>query len=360
VRGQATDARLVVAARARTGAAFERLARLRLSEQAAHELAGPRGIRATVTAHPDRVAVRYTLTPMRRGRWALGPLLTTRTDVFGLVRTTQPLGEPTSVAVWPQTTDLTAGTRVRGEVDRAATGARLASTDDSVLREYVAGDDPRRVHWAGSARQGRLMVRADESSGVRPVTVLLDRSLLPSPVEPRTGSWPTQRSVQALDDGEWAVELGASVAVAFLGAGHPVRLVPTSVVVHGAPRFVTGSRTGRAPILDTTVDLHGHRNAAEAERALTATVRSLRLERDRGDITVAILGPVAPAVRHDLASLAAEGVCWALVVQPRAVGYGHDAADTVTDLRTAGWSVADCPAGTPADRAWALLQERAR
>jgi hypothetical protein len=65
-------------------------------------------------------------------------------------------------------------------------------------------------------------------------------------------------------------------------------------------------------------------------------------------------------VRHDLASLAAEGVCWALVVQPRAVGYGHDAADTVTDLRTAGWSVAACPAGTPADRAWALLQERAR
>jgi hypothetical protein len=58
VRGQVADAHLVVAAAARNGAAYERLARLRLSEQAAHELAGPTGIRATVSAHPDRVAVR--------------------------------------------------------------------------------------------------------------------------------------------------------------------------------------------------------------------------------------------------------------------------------------------------------------
>jgi uncharacterized protein (DUF58 family) len=360
VRGQTTDARLLVAARARTGAAYERLARLRLSEQAAHELAGPTGIRATVSAHPDRVAVRYALTPVRRGRWALGPLLTTRTDVFGLVRTTQPLGEPTSVAVWPQTTELAARTRVRGDVDRAATGARLASTDDSVLREYVAGDDPRRVHWAGSARQGRLMVRADESSGVRPVTVLLDRGLLPAPVEARSGAWPTQRSVQALEDGEWAVELAASIAVSFLGAGHPARLVPTSVVTHGVTaRFVAGVTAGRPTILDATVDLHGHRNASETERALTATVRSLRLARSQGEITVALLGPVAAAARHDLASLAPEGVCWAIVVSPRSVGHGHDAADTVTELRTAGWRVASCPPGTPFDRAWALLQERA-
>jgi len=361
VRGQAADARLVVAARSRTGAAYERLARLRLSEQAAHELAGPSGIRAQVSAHPDRVSVRYSLKPVRRGRWALGPLLTTRTDVFGLVRTTQPLGDATTVAVWPKTVDLRARTRVLGDVERAATGARLASTDDSVLRDYIAGDDPRRVHWAGSARQGRLMVRADESAGVRPVTVLLDRSVLPPPVESRSGPWPTQRTVQSLEDGEWAVELAASVAVSFLGAGHPARLVPTSVVAHGVgSRFTTGTHTGRPAILDVTVDLHGHRNAGEAERAMAATVRALRVERNQGEITVALLGPLAPAVRHDLASLAAEGTCWALVVLPRDVGFRHDADDTVNALRTAGWRVAACEPGTPPDRAWALLQERAR
>ena len=356
VRDQSTAVRLVVGARARTGAAYERLARLRLSEQAAHELAGPHGIRARVTAHPDRIAVGYTLTPARRGRWALGPLLTTRTDVFGLVRTTQPLGDATHVAVRPRTVDLPTRTRVRGDVDRAATGARLAASDDSVLREYVAGDDPRRVHWAGSARQGRLMVRADESAGVRPVTVLLDRSLLAPPPDTRTGGWPSQRTLHRQEDGERAVELAASIAVSFLEAGHPVRLVPTGRTVV-APGFVTGSLTGRGAVLDAAVDIQGHRAASEADDAITATVRALRVSRTQAEITVGVLAPVPDGARHDLARMAAEGTCWAVVVPPRSDG--DDGGRTAADLRQAGWRVAVCAAGTEPDRAWASLMERA-
>ncbi|MCK9795543.1 DUF58 domain-containing protein [Isoptericola sp. 4D.3] len=362
VRDQTASVRLLVGARARTGAAYERLARLRLSEQAAHELAGPHGIRARVTAHADRIAVSYALTPSRRGRWPLGPLLTTRTDAFGLVRTTQPLGAATRVAVWPRTVELPTRTRVLGEVDRAATGARLTSTDDSVLREYVAGDDPRRVHWAGSARQGRLMVRADESAGVRPVTVLLDRSLLPPPVDPRTGVWPSSRGARTHAEGERAVELAASIAVSFLDAGHPARLVPTGAGPAPVP-FAAGARTGRAAVLDSTVDLHGHRSAADAERAVLQTVRSLRTTRSQDEITVAVLGPLAEAALRELAELGVEGTCWALVVVPadaRGRETGATPADaTVGTLRAAGWRVATCPPGTPPDRAWAMLAEGA-
>ncbi|SKC79421.1 DUF58 domain-containing protein [Krasilnikoviella flava] len=360
VRDQTAAVRLVVGARARTGAAYERLARLRLSEQAAHELAGPHGIRARVTAHADRIAVSYALTPSRRGRWALGPLITTRTDVFGLVRTTQPLGVATRVAVWPRTTELPTRTRVLGEVDRAATGARLASTDDSVLREYVSGDDPRRVHWAGSARQGRLMVRADESAGVRPVTVLLDRSLLPPPADPRTGVWPSTRGTRTHAEGERAVELAASVATSFLDAGHPARLVPTGSGPAPVP-FASGARTGRGTILDSTVDLRGHRSAADAERAVLQTVRSLRAARSQDEITVAVLGPQPEPVLREMAELGVEGTCWALLVAPadtREPG-ATPAADTVGALRAAGWRVATCSPGTPPDRAWALLAEGA-
>ncbi len=356
VRDQSTAVRLVVGARARTGAAYERLARMRLSEQAAHELAGPHGIRARVTAHPDRIAVSYSLTPGRRGRWPLGPLLTTRTDVFGLVRTTQPLGDPTHVAVRPRTVELPTRNRVHGDVDRAATGARLASSDDSVLREYVAGDDPRRVHWAGSARQGRLMVRADESAGVRPVTVLLDRALLPPPPEARTGPWPTQRSLNRQEDGERAVELAASIAVSFLEAGHPVRLVPSGATgVAGG--YVTGSLTGRAAVLDAAVDVQGHRTAGEAGDAITATVRALQVSHTQAQITVAVLAPVPEGARHDRARMATEGTCWAVVLPPRSDG--ADGERTAVDLRQAGWQVAVCEAGTAPDRAWAHLMERA-
>ncbi|MFE7408730.1 DUF58 domain-containing protein [Isoptericola sp. NPDC057559] len=361
VRDQIASVRLVVGARARTGAAYERLARLKLSEQAAHELAGPHGIRARVTAHPDRIAVSYALTPSRRGRWPLGPLLTTRTDAFGLVRTTQPLGVATKVAVWPRTVELPTRTRVLGEVDRAATGARFASTDDSVLREYVPGDDPRRVHWAGSARQGRLMVRADESAGVRPVTVLLDRSLLPPPLDPRTGVWPSSRGVRTHAEGELAVELAASIAVSFLEAGHPARLVPTGTGPAPVP-FAAGARTGRATILDSTVDLHGHRGAADAERAVLETVRALRANRSQDEVLVAVLGSQPGAALREIAELGVEGTCWALVVaapeaRTRDAAALTGAETVVGDLRAAGWRVATCPPGTPPDRAWALLAE---
>ncbi|GAA4733074.1 hypothetical protein GCM10023216_26560 [Isoptericola chiayiensis] len=354
VAGRPATARLTVAARARTGAAYERLARLRLSEQAAHELAGTGGIRAQVRSHPDRIAVRYAVTPVRRGRWPLGPVLTVRTDVFGLVRTTQPLGTATPVAVWPRTMAVAARASALGDVDRAAVGARLSSPDDSVLREYVPGDDPRRVHWPRSARQDRLMVRSDESAGLRPVTVLLDRGLL----APAPGGAPGARppTAQQVDDGEWVVELAASVATSFLDSGRPARLVAGDARPADLRTPTHGTR--RESVLDATVDLTGLRPPA-ADDALATTVRALRTGRTRSEITVAVLGPLAPAARGELAALGADGTCWALLVVPRQESRRPQLDETADDLRAAGWRVAACYAGTPPELAWSALTEGA-
>ncbi|PFG42840.1 uncharacterized protein (DUF58 family) [Isoptericola jiangsuensis] len=353
VAGSTATTALRVAVRHRTGAAFERLARLRLSEQAAHELAGTTGIRAHVRSAPDRIDVTYQLTPVRRGRWGLGPVLTTRTDVFGLVRTTQPLGVTTRVAVWPRTTALSVRAPALGDLDRAATGARLSATDDTVLREYVAGDDPRRVHWAASARQGHLIVRADEGAGFRPVTVLLDRALLAPAPEDRPGARPA--SHQAVEDGEWAVSLAASVAVSFLEAGHPTRLVATTTAPERT-EHTAGARAGRARLLDATVDLTGI--GGDAVRALTRTVQVVRAGRSQSEITVAVVGPLDQAGRHALASLGADGVCWAVLVVPRGTGMRHDVTPTADALRAAGWRVATCPPGTDPSLAWSALTGR--
>ncbi|GAA4717510.1 Uncharacterized conserved protein, DUF58 family, contains vWF domain [Promicromonospora umidemergens] len=354
VRDRTADVSLLVAAHQASGAAYERLSRLRLSEQAAHELAGHQGIRARVSARADRITVHYSLTPTRRGRWSLGPLLTTRTDVFGLVRATQPLGSATHVPVWPRTVELAVRTRSVGDVDHSATGARLQSSDDSVLREYVAGDDPRRVHWASAARRGQLMVRADESAGVRPVTVLLDRSLLPHRQE--AGS---PRRPAAVDDGEWAVELAASIATSFLDAGHPTRLLTTAVAprLEGL-RFAT-TRASRAALLDACVDIRGHRGAAEGHHATSTTARALRLARTAGEIVIAVLGPHDPDARHALAALGVEGTCWALLVSPRGPGFQHELDETAAELRASGWHVSTSEARTDPERAWALLAEGA-
>ncbi|WP_159793278.1 DUF58 domain-containing protein [Puerhibacterium puerhi] len=350
VRGQRGDTHLVVAARSASPAAYERLARLRLSEQAAHELVGPEGVRARVSARADRVEVRYGLHPRRRGRWTLGPLLTTRTDVFGLVRTTEPLGAATTVAVWPWTTELPLRSALLGDVEHAAAGSRLSSPDDSVVREYVAGDDPRRVHWPSAARRGRLMVRSDEAAGVRPVSVLLDRALLPAPGALRSVAGLTEH------DGEWAVELTASVALAFLAAGHPVRLVGTATTPPAAVPFVTGTATGRGALLDATVDLTGTGNAEEARRGLVTTVRALRAIRTGGEALLAVLPALPPATTLDLAGLAGEGGCHALVVAAHAA----DGDETVTALRAAGWRAVAARPGEPAEQAWADLTEARR
>lgn len=354
VRDRTAEVNLLVAANQASGAAYERLSRLRLSEQAAHELAGHQGIRARVSARADRITVHYALTPTRRGRWSLGPLLTTRTDVFGLVRATQPLGSATHVPVWPRTVELPVRTRSVGDVDHSATGARLQSTDDSVLREYVAGDDPRRVHWASAARRGQLMVRADESAGVRPVTVLLDRSLLPHAQD--AGGL---RRPAAVDDGEWAVELAASVATSFLDAGHPTRLLTTTVApTLESVRFAT-TRASRSALLDACVDIRGHRGAAEGHHATSTTARALRLARTPGEIVIAVLGPHDPDARHSLAALGAEGTCWALLVAPRGAGFQHELDETSTELHASGWHVSTTEARTDPERAWALLAESA-
>lgn len=355
VRDRTADVSLLVAASRASGAAYERLSRLRLSEQAAHELAGHEGVKARVSARADRITVQYALTPTRRGRWALGPLLTTRTDVFGLVRATQPLGSATHVPVWPRTVELAVRTRAVGEIDHSAAGARLQSTDDSVLREYVAGDDPRRVHWASAARRGQLMVRADESAGVRPVTVLLDRSLLPHRQEAGGPRHPV-----AVDDGEWAVELAASIATSFLDAGHPTRLLTTTTApTLESVRFAT-TRASRPALLDACVDIRGHRAAAEGHHATSTTARALRLDRTPGEIVIAVLGPHDPGARHDLAALGAEGTCWALLVTPRGAGFQHELDGTTAELRASGWHVSTTKSRTDPEHAWAMLTERAR
>ncbi|MET4223361.1 DUF58 domain-containing protein [Oerskovia enterophila] len=353
VRGNQVTTRLVVAPVQPTATALGRLARLQISEQAAGELCEQDALRAQVVTHPDRIAVRYRLRPQHRGRWALGPVLTSRVDVFGLVRAAQPLGAPSTVTVWPRTTELSVrGARAFGEFARSAHGARTSSSDDSVLRDYVAGDDPRRVHWATAARRGQLMVRTDESAGMPPVTVLLDRSALPPPG--------TARSTPAAEDGEWAVEAAASVGIALLAAGHPVRLVAST----GAPAveaipYSPGRRSeGTAQLLDQTVDLQGHTSRRDAEAGLTATAEALRSTRRPAELTVAILAPLGPLARQAVAAMAGDGNHWAFVVGPAA---SPELDESLGALRATGWHAVHVdPQRTSIDQAWDRLMEEHR
>ncbi|HEX7805237.1 MAG TPA: DUF58 domain-containing protein, partial [Cellulomonas sp.] len=326
-------------------------------EQASAELSGGRPLRAHVARAPGRVTITYPVLAARRGRWTLGPLVVTRVDPFGVAKATTSLGAGSHIAVWPTVTELQVPPGVLvGDPDRVALGARTPSTDDASLRDYRFGDDLRRVHWATSARRGELMVRSDERAGMRPVSVLLD---LPT----RPGSL------------EWSISLAASMTLAMLDAGHPVRLLcgPAPAAVAARHDGVLTDRPvstrhahnrpgdmARADILDRTIDLTIAESPVAAEERLLADARVLVASDDVGEIVLAVLGPLSARARTALARVADNAQGWAVVRSgegphaPRS-----DAQSTVEALHRAGWRAVAAEPGEDIARSWMRLLESA-
>jgi uncharacterized protein (DUF58 family) len=155
-------------------------------------------------------AIEYPIPTERRGLLAIGPLDVRRRALAGLAESRAALGGTVQVRVLPRILSvhgMPSGVR-RGHV---GTDERVqyGGTDLVGLREYMPGDDLRRLHWATSARTGTLMVREDADPSLAHLTVLLDD---------RAGSYPGA-------DMEDAVEVAASLAVAAADHDHSVRLL---------------------------------------------------------------------------------------------------------------------------------------
>ena len=323
-----------------------RLAGLKFAEQAATELSAGRPLRARVQRSPGTVLVSYGVHAARRGRWPLGPLVVTRTDLFGTVASTSTLGAQAEVTVWPAVSPLPTPSDVLiGEPDRVALGARSPSTDDASLRDYHEGDDLRRVHWRSSARRGELLVRSDERAGMRPVSVLLD---LPS------------RGPHV----EWTISLATSIALAMLEAGHPVRMLD-GVSEHGSVTgvpFVHSRHEGaRAALLDRTVDLEGPRGTTVAQARLVRAAHLLETTEAGGEIVLGVLGPLGAPARGALAHVADTAQGWAIVrSDPQHAHDRREAEFTVSALRRAGWRACEATPGEPLLDCWLRLLGSAR
>jgi uncharacterized protein (DUF58 family) len=119
----------------------------------------------------------YTLPTFKRGVFELGPLELELTDPFGLARVTR-VGSPvSSLTVHPKVDPI----RVRQvpaepHPDMRSPLPVLGRVGDEFygLREYRAGDDLRRVHWASTARTDQLMIRQPENLLQGRMTVAVD------------------------------------------------------------------------------------------------------------------------------------------------------------------------------------------
>lgn len=156
--------------------------------------------------------LRYALPTARRGRVPVGPLRLERTDPLGLARRMRPYGASDTLLVRPRICPLPV--LPSGQAHHVEGPASDTADDGSLtfhaLREYVLGDDLRRVHWRSTARTGTLMVRQMVDVSLPHTTLVLDTR---------------RRAYASEDDFELAVDCAASVAYAAARSHFPVHLV---------------------------------------------------------------------------------------------------------------------------------------
>jgi uncharacterized protein (DUF58 family) len=163
-------------------------------------------------------SVHYQLPTQRRGTLAIGPLAIVRRDPFGLWEARRRVGDTLTLLVHPRIHPIDPrpvgrARHLEGPVsDTAPRGTLTFHT----LREYVPGDDIRRVHWRSTARTGTLMVREHVDTSLPSTVLVLD----------------TRASRYSADRFEEAVDVAASVLVSSLDRAFPVRLVTTDGAAH--------------------------------------------------------------------------------------------------------------------------------
>ena len=158
----------------------------------------------------DVVDILADLPTRRRGVFELGPLDIQKIDPFYLAvgrwRNTPTDLRVRTVTVHPKVYDMV-GPQGSSRVVENESIVRRAAADPMSgfvsMREYVAGDDPRLIHWPTTARTGTMMVREHVEVRRPEFTIVVDAG----------------RDVGTEDDFEEMVDVAATLAVHALRTG---------------------------------------------------------------------------------------------------------------------------------------------
>jgi uncharacterized protein (DUF58 family) len=146
------------------------------------KLAGLREAKLNVEAQRS-LALAYSLTPPKRGRFEFGQIVVRFISRLGLAWCESKIGEPEFVKVYPNL-------RRAREAELKALGARslVASHRKSSwrgegrefesLRDYVRGDEMRHISWTATARRGRLTTRQYQIERDQNVLIAIDAGRL--------------------------------------------------------------------------------------------------------------------------------------------------------------------------------------
>ncbi len=204
---------------------------------------------------PASGRLEYRITGVRRGVWAIGPLMLRTVDPFGLAQREQEFGETRTVTVVPEVQALAP---LRARVGAAGGTAHTSATrmgqgaDNLSPRFYAPGDSMRRIHWRATAHRGQLMVRQEEEESSPDAIVVLDRS---------SARWaaPTDHADPAF---ETAVSMCASAAIHLADEGYGVDVIDSAGQVLGVLRGHEDDRDGMLAALALVSPRGGARDVA--------------------------------------------------------------------------------------------------
>lgn len=165
-----------------------------------------------------------TLPTRRRGVFELGPMDISKIDPFYLAagRWRQSERFPSEVTVHPKIYEMVGPQGSSRVVENESTVRRTAADPMSgfvSMREYVAGDDPRMIHWPTTARTGTLMVREHVEVRRPEFTIVVD----------------AVAAVATEEDFEEMIDVAATLAVHALRTGLDVVVRTTNRAHAGRP-----------------------------------------------------------------------------------------------------------------------------
>jgi uncharacterized protein (DUF58 family) len=96
--------------------------------------------------------------------------------MFGISERMVARSELVDITITPRLTKVDVPEPRRAQNDRGSEGGSRSdpSKVSETLREYVPGDEPRRIHWRSSARLGQLVVRQELKARSETSLVVLD------------------------------------------------------------------------------------------------------------------------------------------------------------------------------------------
>ncbi|HZU74553.1 MAG TPA: DUF58 domain-containing protein [Acidimicrobiales bacterium] len=197
--------------------AQRRVTTFMLEERVPERLGNPVRVPITQLSPGSEVTHHYGLRCTRRGVYQVGPLVAVAGDPLGMAERETVVAEPFELLVHPRV-ELVSDRPLTRQFEDPPIRPPVSKPWPSGLefygmREYVPGDDLRRIVWRASARVGRVMVREAEQGITDRITLILD-----------TDRTHHSRDGQGLSESfETGIRAVASLGVRHLREGYEVR-----------------------------------------------------------------------------------------------------------------------------------------